>query len=62
MQKKDIFNTIKNIILKEYPAFKNKSIYFLVNGGIVEELKTIEENNIKTNSAILIADQDSFYL
>ena len=61
-KKNDTFNTVKNLILNNYPELKDRNIYFLVNGGIVEEIKTLEQNKIKTNSKILIADENSFYL
>ena len=59
--KTDYFSTIRNLLLKEYPELKNNNFYFLANGGVVEESKTIEENKIKNDSKILIADQNSFY-
>ena len=61
-KKTDSFNKVKNLILNNYPELKNKNIYFLVNGGIVEEIKTLEQNKIRTNSKILIADENSFYI
>ena len=61
-KKNDTFNTVKNVILNNYPELKDRKIYFLVNGGIVEEMETIEQNKIKINSKILIADENSFYL
>ena len=61
-KKTDSFNKVKNAILNNYPELKNRNIYFLVNGFIVEEIKTLEENKIKTNSKILIVDENSFYI
>ena len=61
-KKTDKFNIVKNIILNNYPELKDRNIYFLVNGGVVEEIKTLEQNKIKTNSKILIAEENSFYL
>lgn len=57
----DNFMKLKNIILKEYPEFKSKDIFFIVNGSVVEELKTLKENKIEDNNQILIAEQGSFY-
>ena len=59
--KTDNFSKIRNLLLKEYPELKKSKFYFLVNGGVVEESKTIEGNKIKNDSKILIADQNSFY-
>ena len=59
--KTDHFSKIRNLLLKEYPDLKNSNFYFLANGGVVEESKTIEGNKIKNDSKILIADQNSFY-
>ena len=61
-KKKDNFKIVKNILFKEYPELKKSKIFFLVNGGIVDEIKTLEENRIKTDANILIADQESFYI
>ena len=61
-QKKDNFKIVKNILFKEYPELKNNKIFFLVNGGIVDEIKTLEENRIKNNTIIVIAEQESFYI
>ena len=61
-KKKDNFKIVKNILFKEYPELKKSKIFFLVNGCIVDEIKTLEENRIKTNANILIADQESFYI
>ena len=60
--KTDKFSIIRNLLLKEYPELKNSNFFFLTNGGVVEESKTIEENKIRTDSKILIADQNSFYI
>jgi len=59
--KTDQFSKIRNLLLNEYPDLKNNNFYFLANGGVVEESKTIEGNKIKNDSKILIADQNSFY-
>ena len=59
--KTDNFSTIRNLLLKEYSELKNSNFYFLANGNVLEETKTIEENKIKNDSKILIADQNSFY-
>ena len=59
--KTDNFSTIRNLLLKEYSELKNSNFYFLANGNVVEESKTIEGNKIKNDSKILIADQNSFY-
>ena len=58
----DRFITIKNEILNNYPKLKEKNIYFLANGGIIDELKTLKENNIKKDTVILIAEECSFYI
>ena len=47
--KTDKFSIIRNLLLKEYPELKNSNFFFLTNGGVVEESKTIEENKIRTD-------------
>ena len=53
-KKTDIFANIENKLYKEYPKLKNKKIYFIVNGNIVNKSYTLEQNKIKSGDTILI--------
>ena len=48
--------------MNEYPELKNKIIFFLVNGCIVEEFKTLEQNKIRNNNKILIPIKTHFII
>ena len=43
----DNFIKIKNIILNNYPKLKERNLYFLANGGVIDELKTLKEKMIQ---------------
>ena len=51
---------IKKFLLKHNPQQKNKNIYFLGNGDIIDEHKTVEENKIKNNDVLMIIENYDF--
>ena len=59
-RKTDSFSKIEKKLYKEYPEYKEKNRYFLVNGNQFDVNKTIEENNIKNSDVIImnIVDDD----
>ena len=50
----DKFSILEEKLKCEYPELKNKSIYFIANGNIIDRDATLEQNKIKSGSAILI--------
>ena len=45
----DIFVDIEEILLNEYPEYKDKELYYHANSSKVKRFKTMEENGIKNN-------------
>ena len=57
----DNFIKVENLLYKKCPEYKDKEIYFLVNGQPIEKDKTLKENKIKDNDIILFnSDESSF--
>ena len=54
----DIFSDIEKKLYLEYPELKNKNIFFLVNGNIIEKSNTIEKNKINHQNCILIVENE----
>ena len=52
--KTDNFSTIEEKLFNEFPELRNKSIYFITNGNIIDRTATLEQNNIKSGNSILI--------
>ena len=50
----DIFSKIENLLYDEYPLFRETDNYFLCNGNIIDKNKSLEENNIKNSSIIML--------
>jgi len=50
----DVFRTLKERLINEYPEIKNMNIYFIASGTTVDENKTMLENKILSGSTILI--------
>ena len=50
----DIFTTIEEKLYDKNNELKNKNIYFTVDGVIINKTDTLEENNIKSCTNILI--------
>ena len=48
------FTKVEEKLYNEYPELKNKQIYFTVNGITINRSDTLEKNNIKSNTIILI--------
>ena len=48
------FTKVEGKLYNEYPELKNKQIYFTVNGITINRSDTLEKNNIKSNTNILI--------
>ena len=55
-QKSEKLVKIKKFLIKQNPQLKNKKIYFLGNGNKINDNKTIEENKIKNNDVLMIAE------
>ena len=53
-RKTDSFSRIEKKLYKEYPEYKEKNKYFLVNGNQIDVNKTIEENKIKNSDVIFL--------
>jgi len=53
-RKTDSFSKIEKKLYKEYPVYKEKNKYFLVNSNIVDVNKTVEENKIKNSDVIFL--------
>ena len=52
--KSDKFSTIEEKLLNEFPDLRNKDIYYIVNGNVINRALTLEQNKIKTGNTILI--------
>ena len=50
----DIFSTIEKQLFDEFPELKNKKIYYIASGSIINKDKTLKENNIHNSTTILI--------
>ena len=50
----EIFVFLELRFYNEYPEYKEKDIYFLVNGNRINRFKNIEENNIKNGNTIFL--------
>lgn len=50
----DKFSYVKQKLYLEYPELKDREVYFLCNGGLLNESLTLMENNIKRAAHILI--------
>ena len=53
----DIFKDIEKKLYIEYPELKNKNLYFLANGNIINRYETLEKNKIIKNTTFLINEK-----
>ena len=54
----DKFNLIENLLYEVYPEYQENENFFTVNGNRVNKSKTMEQNNIKPSSIILLNRYD----
>ena len=59
VNKSDIFSKLEEKLFKEYPDLKNKDLYYLCNGSIINKAETLEKNKIENGSGILICEVDN---
>lgn len=52
------FSEITKMLVEKYPACKDKDLYYLYNGEIVDTNKTLKENKIRDNASILAYEVD----
>ena len=52
--KTDKFSTLGEKLFYEFPELKNRNIFYIANGNIVNRDLTLEKNNIKSGTTILI--------
>ena len=57
----DYFEIILERLYKEFPYLKSKTIYFLMNGTVINKNATLEKNKIKDNCNILIDIMDDWF-
>ena len=50
----DIFSTILVKLFDKFPELKERNIYFIVNGNIINKLSSLESNKIRNGNQILI--------
>ena len=50
----DKFNTIENLLYEVYPEYEESENYFTVNGRKIIKSKTMQQNNIKPSSIIML--------
>ena len=50
----ELFVFLEMRLYNEYPEYKEKETYFLIDGKKINRFKNIEENKIKTGSAIIL--------
>ena len=50
----DKFNSIENLLYEVYPEYEESQNYFTVNGDKIIKSKTMQQNNIKPNSIIVL--------
>ena len=50
----DIFLNIEKEFLDIYPFLRNKDIFYIANGNIIDRNATLKENRIKNSNSILI--------
>jgi hypothetical protein len=50
----DKFNSIENLLYEVYPEYEESENYFTVNGDKIIKSKTMQQNNIKPNSIIVL--------
>ena len=54
--KKDLFKDLKDQFLERRPEYKNKNVFFIAHANFLDTKKSIEENNIKDSSIIMVND------
>ena len=52
----DKFSIVEDRLYQEFPDLKNKEIFFLLKGYMIDRDKTLEENGIEENKTILICE------
>ena len=50
----DNFSLLEEKLYVDYPQSKDKNIYFSANGNIIDRNASLEENNIKNDTSIVI--------
>ena len=55
----EIFANLVSKLLIEYPDYKDRQIYFMSNGIVMNSYKTLEENKIKNSDIILLQTMDN---
>ena len=56
----EYFTNIEEMLYDKYPYLVNRNLFFLVNGNMVKRSKTLEQNNIKDNTVILVCEYEFF--
>ena len=55
------FSTIEQKLYLKYPEIKGEEIYFYVGNVMIDKTKTLEENNIKNGTLILISSEMTLF-
>ena len=54
----NLFDNLENLFYEKFDKYKETENNFLCNGGAINKSQTLEENNIKDGSIIVMIDPD----
>ena len=52
----DIFSDLEKKLYLEYPQLKNKNLYFIANGNVVDKTLSLKKNKITSGTGIIITN------
>ena len=54
----DIFVRLEEQLYEDYPEYKDKETYFMINAKKIKRFKSLDENNIKKNDVLMLYTYD----
>jgi len=52
------FSELEKKLYKDYPEYSGNQYYFMINGNIVNKVKSLDENKIKNNDIVILTQNN----
>ena len=57
-KKSEIFSNVEKKLINKFPEYKNKKLFYIQNGKVIDKEKSLEENGVTSGFAVLVKTEE----
>ena len=57
-KKSEIFSNVEKKLIDKFPDYKNKKLFYIQNGKVIDKEKSLEENGVTSGFAVLVKTEE----